>query len=45
MSVAAGLSLAFLKMGAIALVIMVGVWLIVRSVEKKGREKSDANKR
>jgi hypothetical protein len=40
MSVGQGLLLAYLKIGAVAFAIMAVLWLIIRTVEKKGREKS-----
>jgi hypothetical protein len=45
MSVAVGQLLAFIKMGSIALVIIAVVGLIVRHIEKRGREKSDGDKK
>jgi len=43
MSVAIGQLLAFLKIGAVAAVIMAGLWLIIRVVEKNGRDEGDGN--
>ena len=39
MSVAVGQLLAFLKIGAVAFVIMGAFWLVIRLVEKRGRDK------
>lgn len=40
MSVGQGLLLAYLKIGVLAFAIMGVLWLIIRMIEKKGREKS-----
>ncbi|MBL6931716.1 MAG: hypothetical protein ISR45_02120 [Rhodospirillales bacterium] len=40
MSVVVGQTLAFLKIGALALPIMAGIWLLTRYIEKRGRKKS-----
>jgi hypothetical protein len=43
MSVAAGQILAFLKIGVVAFAIMAALWLLIRFVEKRGREKNKDN--
>jgi hypothetical protein len=40
MSVGQGLLLAYLKIGTVAFTIMAVLWLIIRAIEKRGREKS-----
>ncbi len=41
MSFAAGQALAYLKIGVIALAVMVIVWAVVKVVEPRGRRKND----
>ncbi len=45
MSMAAGQALAFLKVGALAFVIMAAIWLLVRYVESRGKKKSKSDGR
>ncbi len=40
MSVAVGQIIAYLKIGAVGVAIMLPIWLLIRFIEKKGREKS-----
>ncbi len=41
MSFAAGQALAYLKIGVIALAVMVVVWAVVKVIEGRGRRKND----
>ncbi len=43
MSMAAGQALVFLKVGALAFVIMAAIWILVRVVESRGKKKSESD--